>query len=107
MEALVKNALLVRLETRARKGLGMKRSKSTAQFWIALATINVLALVYPINLVHRANSMDDNFFAILAAVGIVFALILVDTVSILLADVMGSAKRRRAAKTLRPGAIGW
>ncbi len=85
----------------------MKRSKSTAQFWIVLGTINVLALVYPINLVHRADSMDDNFFAVLAAIGVVFALILVNTVSILLSDVAGSGKRRRAAKTLRPGAIGW
>ena len=85
----------------------MKRSKSTAQFWIALAIVNLLGLVYPINLLHRADSMDDNFFAILAAIGIVFALILVDTVSILLSDVVGSGKRRRAAKTLRPGAIGW
>lgn len=85
----------------------MKRSKSTAQFWIALATVNLLGLVYPISLLHRADSMDDNFFAVLAAIGVVFALILVDTVSILLSDVVGSGKRRRAAKTLRPGAIGW
>ena len=41
----------------------MKRNKSSREFWMVLALVNVLALIYPINLLLRAKSVDENLFA--------------------------------------------
>jgi hypothetical protein len=84
----------------------MKRNKSTAQFWIVLAAINVLAMSYPVGLFHRADDVDKTLFAALALVGFVFGLAVVDTISIVVVDVIGSGKRKRAGKTLTTGTMG-
>ncbi len=87
----------------AQKGREMKRNKSTARFWVVLASVNVLALSYPVGLLHRADDVDTTLFAALALIGFVFALAVVDTISIVLADVFGSGKRRRTRRTLSAG----
>ena len=71
----------------------MKRNKSNAHFWRVLAAVNVLALIYPINLLHGAESADETLFAALALIGVLFLLISVDAVSIVVAGVFDTAKR--------------
>jgi len=71
----------------------MKRNKSNSQFWPALTTVNIVALAYPINLLLRANSVDENLFAAFALIGLVFLLMVVDAVSVLVAEEVGITKR--------------
>jgi hypothetical protein len=67
----------------------MKRDKPNTHFWKVLTTVNVLALIYPINLVHRAGNADENLFAAFALVGSLFLLMVVDAVSIVVREVIG------------------
>jgi hypothetical protein len=71
----------------------MKSNKPHTQFWKVLATVNVLALVYPINLVHRAETADENLFAAFALIGVVFLLLTVDAVSMVAREVISDPKR--------------
>ena len=71
----------------------MKRNKSNTHFWKVLAAVNVLALIYPINLMHGAESADETLFAVLALIGVVFLLITVDAVGLVFAGVFDTAKR--------------
>ena len=71
----------------------MKRDKSTTKLWPVLAAVNVLALSYPINLLIHAESTEEHLFAAFALVGFVFLLTVVDAVSIVVADVVGTVKR--------------
>ena len=71
----------------------MKTDKPTAEFWAVLAMVNVLALMYPIHLLLRANSVDENLFATCILVGSLFLLVVVDTVSIVVAEALGIGKR--------------
>jgi len=71
----------------------MKRNKSTTNFWPVLAAVNVLALIYPINLLIHAENTDEHLFAAFALVGFVFLLAVIDAVSIVVADVVGTDKR--------------
>ena len=70
----------------------MKRNKPNTQFWRVLATINVLALIYPIDLVHRAETADENLFAAFALIGVVFLLLTVDAISMVAREVIGDTK---------------
>jgi len=56
----------------------MKTSKPTTEFWTVLTMVNVLALMYPIHLLLRANSVDENLFATFVLVGSLFLLVVVD-----------------------------
>lgn len=64
----------------------MKRPKSKTRFWITLATINILSVIYPINLIHGAKSVPQNFFAAFALIGVVFVLVVMDAVSLVIMD---------------------
>jgi len=66
----------------------MKTNKPTTQFWTVLTIVNLLALFYPIHLLLRANTLDENLFATCLLVGSVFLLVVVDAVSI----VVGSTR---------------
>ena len=72
----------------------MKTDKSRRDLWIVLALVNVLALVYPINLSLRATSVDENLFATFVLIASVFLLALVDAISIVAADAVGTGKHR-------------
>jgi hypothetical protein len=72
----------------------MKRNKSSRGLWMVLALVNVLALIYPINLSLRAKSVDESLFATFVLVAVVFLLALVDAVSIVTADVVGTGRHR-------------
>ncbi len=71
----------------------MKRNRSNANFWSALAALNVLALTYPINLLIHSENADEHLLAGFALVGFVFLLAVVDAVSILVANLVGIGKR--------------
>jgi hypothetical protein len=72
----------------------MKRNKSSRGLWMVLALVNVLALIYPINLSLRAKSVDDSLFATFVLIASVFLLALVDAISIVSADAAGTGKHR-------------
>jgi hypothetical protein len=71
----------------------MKRSKPTTEFWTVLTIVNLLGLTYPIHLVIRANSVHENLFATFALVGSLFLIVVVDAVSIVVADAVGGGRR--------------
>jgi len=71
----------------------MKRSKPTIEFWTVLTMVNVLGLIYPMKLLLRANSLDENLFATCVLVGSLFLFVVVDAVSIVVAEAVGSGKR--------------
>lgn len=68
----------------------MKRTKSSTQFWTALTTVNVLTLSYPLHLLLHAENPGESLLAALAFIGLVFLLAVVDSVSIVVADAIGS-----------------
>ena len=71
----------------------MKTNKPTIEFWTVLTMLNVLALIYPMRLVLRANSLDENLFATCVLVGSLFLLLVGDAVSIVVAEALGVGKR--------------
>ena len=72
----------------------MKSDKSRRDLWMVLALVNVLALVYPINLSLRAKSVDENLFATFVLIASIFLLALVDAISIVAADAASTGKNR-------------
>ena len=70
----------------------MRRNKASRASWLILALVNVLALMYPINLMLRAKSIDENLFATFALIASVLLLALVDAISIVTADAVGTGK---------------
>jgi hypothetical protein len=69
----------------------MKTNKPTTEFLTVPTIVNVLALIYPINLLLRANGVDD-LFATCVLVGSLFLLVVVDALSIAVADAFGAGK---------------
>ena len=53
----------------------MKTNKPTTEFWTVLTMVNVLAPIYPIHLLLRANSVVENLFATCVLVGSLFLLV--------------------------------
>jgi hypothetical protein len=70
----------------------MKTNKPTTEFWAVLTMVNVLALIYPIHLLLRAASVDENLFATFVLVGSFFLLVVVDAVSVLIAGGLGTGR---------------
>ena len=71
----------------------MKTSKPATEFWKVLTMLNVLALMYPIHLLISANSGDENLVATCVLVGSLFLLLVVDAISVMVAEALGSGKR--------------
>jgi hypothetical protein len=70
----------------------MKTNKPTTEFWAVLTMVNVLALIYPIHLLLRAVSVDENLFATFVLVGSLFLLVVVDAVSIVIAGGLATGR---------------
>ena len=70
----------------------MKRNKPTTGYWRALAMLNVFALIYPSSLLLRANSVDENLFATFVLIAAVFLLVVIDAISIVMADVVSDRR---------------
>ncbi|MGO9677374.1 MAG: hypothetical protein ACLPW4_09000 [Candidatus Sulfotelmatobacter sp.] len=75
------------------RGSGNEDEQSNPEFWTVLTMVNVLGLIYPIHLLLRANSVDENLFATCVLVGSLFLLVVVDAVSIVVAEAFGTGKR--------------
>ena len=60
--------------------------------------VNLLGLIYPIHPLLRANSVDENLFATCVLVGPLFLLVVVDEVSIVVAE---AVRRWLNAETAR------
>lgn len=71
----------------------MKSNTSSREFWMVLAGVNALVLIYPFILVHHAQSTDEHLFATFMLIGCLFLLTVVDALSIVVADVLGTDKR--------------
>ena len=71
----------------------MKTNRATTEFWTVLTMVNLLGLTYPVHLLLRANSVDESLFATCVLVGSLFLLVLVDAVSIVVAETAGTGKR--------------
>jgi hypothetical protein len=71
----------------------MKTNKPTKEFWTVLTMGNVLGLIYPFHLLLRANSVDEKLFASCVLVGSLFLLVVVDAVSIVVAEAIGTGRR--------------
>jgi hypothetical protein len=71
----------------------MEKKPSSKLFWSVLATFNVLAMSYPVGLSRRAVSTDAQLLATLLLLGCVFVLVVVDAVSILMAEELDGLKR--------------
>jgi hypothetical protein len=67
----------------------MKKNK----FWLILGGVNALVLIYPFTFLHRAESIDENLFATFMLIGCLFLLTVVDALSIVVADVVGTGER--------------
>lgn len=59
---------------------------------MVLALVNLLALIYPIDLLLRGKSFEDNLFATFALIASVFLLASVDAISIVAADAVDAGK---------------
>ena len=70
----------------------MEKKRIFSLFWSVLATFNVLAMCYPVVLFRRAVSPDAQLLAILLLMGCVFVVIIVDGVSMLMADEFNQLK---------------
>jgi len=74
----------------------MKSRESKTSFWITLAVINVVSLIYPLKLIHGEKSVEKTFFAAFALIVMVLLLVVVDAVGIVLMD--GQTRERAASR---------
>ncbi len=75
----------------------MKRNEPSMQLWTVLGTVNLLTLIYPVILLHRAKSVEEDLFANLVLIGSLLLLAVVNVVSIVVA---GSSRHRQTLRRL-------
>ncbi len=63
----------------------MKNKGHKTRFWMILATLNVVAMGYPINLVLHADSDLARIAAVFIFIAIVFGLLISDAIGVLIA----------------------
>jgi hypothetical protein len=71
----------------------MKTNEPSVQFWAVLGVVNILTLIYPVILLHRVKSVEDDIFANLVLLGSLLLLAVVNAVSIVIAQAAGADKR--------------
>ncbi len=67
----------------------MKNNENRQWFWWVLGMLNLIVVAYPIILVRSAHSVEDNLFAVFLLMFLMFFLVVVDMVSIVMAEVIG------------------
>ena len=67
----------------------MTNSGNARRFWSLLGAVNLIGMVYPLVLVRRAQSVEDNLFAVLLLIFLMFFLVVIDMISIVMAEVIG------------------
>ncbi|MBZ5664146.1 MAG: hypothetical protein LAO30_06030 [Acidobacteriia bacterium] len=80
----------------------MRKKGPTNHFWLVLGTLNVLVMVYPIVLVCRADRVDAQLLATFVLIVAILLLAVADTISILVADVIGGTNRGDKQRKIRP-----
>lgn len=60
----------------------MQKTKTKEEFWYVLASLNILAIAYPISAYLRADSIEDQILGVSLLVGVGLLLAILDTVSI-------------------------
>ena len=70
----------------------MQKNRQKLRLWTIVGAVNILGLIYPLNLLHRAESTDQTLFATFALIGFLLLLIVIDAVSIVVAGVIGKSK---------------
>jgi hypothetical protein len=63
----------------------MRQRGHKARFWTILAMINIVAMIYPVNLYLQADDSDAQFFATIVLLVAAFLLAITDTVSVIAA----------------------
>ena len=63
----------------------MARKRPKTQFWLILLLINIAAMIYPVAMMVQADSSESRIYALLAALGVVFMLALINWVSTVIA----------------------
>jgi hypothetical protein len=63
----------------------MRQKSQKGRFWTILAMINVVAMIYPVNLYFQADNSDAQFFATIVLLGAALLLAITDTVSAIVA----------------------
>ena len=63
----------------------MRQRSQKIRFWIILATVNIVVMIYPVDLYVQAHDNDAQFSAAIVLLGVAFLLAITDTVSALLA----------------------
>jgi hypothetical protein len=63
----------------------MTQRNPKTRFWAILTMINVVAMIYPVNLYFQADNGDAQFFATIVLLGAALLLAITDTVSAIVA----------------------
>ena len=66
----------------------MKKNKFAGRFWVILAAVNILTILYPIRVYVEADNSNVHarFLASLLVVGVNFVLAMIDAVAIAIAS---------------------
>lgn len=67
----------------------MTHNRNARLFWWLLGAVNLIGITYPLLLIRRAPSVEDNLFAVLLLMFLMFFLVVVDMISIVMAEVIG------------------
>ena len=68
----------------------MTNNGNASRFWWLLGAVNLIGMAYPLLLIRRAESIEDNLFAVLLLMFFIFLLVVVDMMSIVIAEVIGA-----------------
>jgi hypothetical protein len=79
-----------------------KRNGTKNRFWLVLIMLNILAMVYPLSLMCGAGSTDAQLLGTFVLIIVVFLLVVVDMVSILIAEAMGGPMGGKRQARIRP-----
>ena len=71
----------------------MTMKKFHRQFWTVLGTVNVVALIYAVSLARHADGDAENLLSAVALMGFMFLLLVLDAVSVVVADVIAETRR--------------
>jgi hypothetical protein len=70
----------------------MKRNNSSKAFRTVLVLLNVLAMMYPITLLLRANDVDQSLLGTGVLLGSLFLLVVIDVVTIVAVSAIDAKK---------------
>lgn len=63
----------------------MRRKSGKSNFWTLLSALNLAALLFPVYQYAQAEMNDGQTFALVLTLGVVFLLLIIDSISIIVA----------------------